>query len=644
MQESTPSTRTMSGIIRVSLKGTGFVRQEDPKLEAIEIDRRDLNTALHGDTVTIELRGTNRYGKPSGVVTSVTKRSKRGFAGELKFGGGEWFVKASDPKMYTTIIIPERELHGAQKGDKVFAKITKWTDGTKLPLGAVERVLGRAGEHNAEMEGIILERGFDSSFPADIERDAEALRATGITADEAAKRRDMRGTLTMTIDPADAKDFDDALSFKRLDNGHFEIGVHIADVSHYVRPKTRLDEEARERATSVYLVDRTIPMLPEALSNDMCSLNPNVDRLAFSAIFEMDIKGQVYARWFGKTIINSDKRFAYEEAQRVLDDGAGPYFEELTIMNTIAKALTAERLRAGAITMETEEIKFKLDETGKPISVYIKERGDTNKLIEEFMLLANKEVAIYGSHGADAKERPFIYRIHDTPAEDKIIALKEYLKLLGYSLNERRGTIPPEEFNRLFAELEGTNEKASVQSVVIRSMQKAIYSTKNIGHYGLAFPFYTHFTSPIRRYPDIMAHRMLETYLNGGHISAEMAASFQKTAEHSTEREIEAADAERSSIKYKQIEYMAERVGQEFDGIVTGLSEWGMYIAEKTTRAEGFVRLKDIPGKQFIYDPKAYLVRDAANDTNIRIGDEVRIRMEKADAEKQTLDYSLVMA
>lgn len=633
---------SQTGVIRISLKGTGFVRQEDTKLDSIEIDRRDLNTALHGDTVTVVLAGKNRYGKPAGKVTEIVKRSKRGFAGAVVQDDGEFLLKPSDPKMYTKIILPKEKLNGAKIGDKVFVTIEKWTDGTKMPFGSVAKVLGKAGTHEAEMQGIILERGFDSTFPSDVERDAKQLKTGGITEAEIAKRRDMRTVTTFTIDPVDAKDFDDALSFQRLPSGNFEIGIHIADVSHYVKPKTRLDTEAFDRATSVYLVDRTIPMLPEVLSNDLCSLNPGEDKLTFGAVFEMDMNGQVHKRWFGKTVIHSNKRFAYEEAQAVLDKGEGLYFTELDTLNKIAKKLTTERIRAGAITMETEEIKFKLDENGKPLSVYIKERGDTNKLIEEFMLLANKEVAKFGSKDKNKKERPFIYRIHDLPDEDKLATLKEYLKLLGYTLNERRGIIPPEEFNRLFKELEGKNEKASIQTSVIRTMQKAVYSTKNVGHYGLAFPFYTHFTSPIRRYPDIIAHRLLEQYLAGEHVAAEKAHLYQKMAEHSTEREIEAAEAERASVKYKQVEYMSERIGQDFTGIITGLTEWGMYVAEKTTRAEGFVRIKEIETGNFTYDPKHFVLRDANSSTIMRVGDEVAIRIKQVDVERQTIDYILI--
>lgn len=633
--KSTDSTAV--GRIRITGKGSGFVRLEDAKKDDVEIPRESLNTALHGDTVRV-LVGRKNFGK----VLEVIRRAKRGFAGELIRKNGEYLLKPSDPKMYTYISIPEKGLNDAEVGDKIFVTISHWTNGNLAPLGIIERVLGRAGEHEAEMQGIILERGFDSSFPAAVEHEAEKLKMRGVSDEEIQRRRDMRNVTTFTIDPADAKDFDDALSFQKLPNGHVEVGIHIADVAHYVVPGTQLDREAFERATSVYLVDRTIPMLPEVLSNDLCSLNPNEDKLTFSAIFELDMNGHIHNQWFGRTIIHSDKRFAYEEAQKVLDAGAGPFYDELFTLNSIAKKLTAARVKEGAIVMETEEIKFKLDDHGKPVSVYIKERGDTNKLIEEFMLLANKGVALYGGKDKTKKDRVFIYRIHAKPDKDKVKDLKAYLNLLGYELAEHKGVVHPTEFNRLLDELEGKNEKNTIQSIVIRSMQKAVYSTKNVGHYGLAFSYYTHFTSPIRRYPDIIAHRLLDSYLRGERIPAEMAHKYEKMAAHSTEREIEAAEAERASVKLKQVEYMSERVGQDFAGIVTGLTEFGLYVAEKTTRAEGLVKLRDIEHDQYTYDEKQFVLRGRNSSRMIRIGDEVAIRVARVDLERQTIDYALL--
>lgn len=660
-QKSGPQTKTVTGIIKLSQRGTGYVKMNDLKdtdgkpLD-IEVGFDSLNMALHGDTVIVAMGGKTSQGKTKGKILEVVKRAKRGFAGTIISVKDELMLKPSDSRMYTYISIPQKSANGAKVGDKVFVKIIRWSGMEHKPLGEVVRVLGKAGEHEAEMQGIILERGFESEFPPAVEAEAHRIKAAGVSSDEISKRRDMRDVTTFTIDPEDAKDFDDALSFQKLPNGNFEIGVHIADVSHYVQPKTALDIEALERATSVYLVDRTIPMLPEVLSNDLCSLNPNEDKLTMSAVFEMDMNGKVLKDWFGRTIINSDKRFSYEEAQGVLDagkparpddptssrSGGGLYFDELNTLNQIAKKLTKGRINEGAIMMETDEVKFKLDERGKPISVFIKQRGDTNKLIEEFMLLANKHVAKYGSKGSDGLDRVFLYRIHGEPDQEKIKALKEYLKLLGYDLPDKGGKVNPKEFNRLFAELEGQNEQSTIQSVVVRSMQKAIYSVKNIGHYGLAFDFYTHFTSPIRRYPDIIAHRLLEDYLSGKKFGKERNLAFEKMAEHCSMREVEAAEAERASVKYKQIEYMAERIGQEFDGVITGFADWGMYVAEKTTRSEGAVRLRDITTDIFAYNEKKMVLIGQKSGRIMRIGDNLRIAVKAVDVEKQLIDYILV--
>lgn len=641
-KKDTPS-KSLAGTIRVSQRGTGYFRLPEGKADA-EISYDDLGTALHGDSVKIEtIGGKTRDGGPRAKVLEVTKRAKRGFAGELVHNGEDYALKASDPRMYTRISIPKKMAKGAKVGDKIFVMLTKWTSMKSTPLGKVERILGRAGEHEAEMQGIILERGFESEFPTEVEREAEKIKHTPLSDAEINRRRDMRHVTTFTIDPEDAKDFDDALSFRKLENGKFEVGIHIADVSHYVIPGTNLDKEALERATSVYLVDRTIPMLPEILSNDLCSLNPNEDKLAMSAVFEIDSAGHVLKEWFGKTIINSDKRFTYENAQKVLDDGKGEFYDELNTLNQIAKKLNTQRVKDGAILMESDEVKFKLDDAGKPVSVYIKVRGDTNKLIEEFMLLANRRVAKWGGKDKEGKDRVFIYRIHDEPDKEKVKMLKEYLKLLGFDLAEQKGVVKPHEWNRLFHDLEGRAERDTIQTTVIRSMQKAIYSTKNLGHYGLAFEFYTHFTSPIRRYPDIIAHRLLMDYVNGVKTPNDHMAKYQKMSEHCSMREVEAAEAERASIKYKQMEYMAERIGQEFDGIVTGINDWGMYVGEKTTKSEGVIRLRDIIADSFLYEEKKLMLVGKKTGQELRIGDNVRIIVKNVNIEKQQIDYSLVL-
>jgi ribonuclease R len=633
----------ISGIIRVSQRGTGYFRLPGETKVDAEISYDDLGTALHGDTVSVTvIPGRTRDGGPKARVLKVTKRAKRGFAGELIHPGKVYALKASDPRMYVRIEIPKKDLGGAQVGDKIFVTLTAWRNMHVAPLGKVARVLGRAGEHEAEMQGIILERGFESGFPADVEREAEKIKRTPLSDAEIKKRRDMRGITTFTIDPEDAKDFDDALSFRTLPNNHVEVGIHIADVSHYVTPGTALDKEALDRATSVYLVDRTIPMLPEILSNDLCSLNPHEDKLAMSAIFEMDMQGTIIKEWFGKTIINSNKRFTYEGAQKVLNDGTGDFFHELDTLNKIAKKLNAERIKAGAILMETDEVKFKLDAAGKPISVFIKVRGDTNKLIEEFMLLANRRVAKWGAKNKEGKDRVFIYRIHDEPDKEKIKMLKDYLKLLGFDLAEKNGVVKAHELNRLFKDLEGRAERDTIQSTVIRSMQKAVYSTKNLGHFGLAFEFYTHFTSPIRRYPDIIAHRLLMDYLSGHIIPGDKMAYYQHLAEHSSMREVEAAEAERASVKYKQLQYLAERIGQPMQGVITGINEWGMYVGELTTRAEGVIRLRDISEDRFTFIEKQLMLVGEKSGKILRVGDRLDIVIKSVDLEKQQIDYSFV--
>ena len=635
--QNNTNKREKIGNIRITQKGVGYLKGDTK--EGIEIPSGFLGLALHGDTVKVVINGGRKGGPETGEVVEVVKRAKRGFSGKIIKENGEFFLEASDARMPFNILIPEKELGGATDGDKVFVSINKWTSRKKLPMGTVEKVLGRHGEHNAEMEGIILEKGFFSTFPKEVEDEARKIKEKGF-ADEISNRRDMRGTTTFTIDPVDAKDFDDALSFKKLGDGKYEVGIHIADVAFFVRPGTALDKEALERATSVYLVDRTIPMLPEILSNDLCSLNPHEKKLAFSAIFELDEKGNVLKEWFGRTIINSDKRFSYEEAQEVLNKGEGIFFEELDILNKMAKELTKERIKAGALLMEQDEVKFRLDENGVPIDVYTKTRGDTNKMIEEFMLLANRRVATWGSFDENKKDRLFIYRIHEDPDKDKIKDVVAFLKLLGYDVPIQKGYVDPREFNKLFAKLEGKPEKDTVQSVVIRSMQKAIYSTKNTtGHYGLAFKYYTHFTSPIRRYPDVIAHRMLDIYLSGQSIPKEKRAMYEDMAVHSSERERDAQEAERTSIKYKQVEYMSTRIGQRFVGVVTGITDWGIYVAEEKSRAEGMIKLRDLAGDYYTYDEKKMVVSGKKSKHAIRIGDKINIKVKKADKEEGVIDY-----
>lgn len=633
------------GTLFVSPKHIGYVRTSELD-ESVEVKTELLGTGLHGDKVIVKVTGINQYNNPIGEIVEIVRRAKVGYAGTYKKDEhGHMIVEPSDPKNHIHIEIIENEF-GAVEGDKVFVKIVNWDNQSVSPKGIIKQVLGKPFENNAEMLGISMEKGFDSNYPPEVDKEAEEIKKHSQTDDSLknnlANRRDMRGTTTFTIDPADAKDFDDALSFKKLDNGNYEVGIHIADVSHYVTPGSALDHEAFKRQTSVYLVDRTIPMLPEILSNDLCSLNPNEDKLTMSAVFEVDNNGNVHNEWFGKTIIHSDKRFTYENAQETISKKSGDFFEELDTLNNIAKKLTAARMEAGAIALDQEEVKFKLDANGVPIGVYIKERGDTNKLIEEFMLLANRKVAEYVAKRAEKKANVFVYRVHDLPDEDKMQELANFLKTLGYPMKIRDGIIPSKDLNQLMKKLEDSEFKDTVHTAIIRSMAKAVYSTKNIGHYGLAFKYYTHFTSPIRRYPDVMVHRFMQAYLTNTEVPEEEWASYAKTCEYASSREKEAADAERASIKYKQVEYMTYHIGEEFDGVVTGISRNGIFVEDKSTKCEGMVRLKDLGKDFFSFDEKKNQIIGRNTKKVFRLGTNVRIKVLQADLTKKIIDYVLV--
>lgn len=635
-------SRTIEGIIHISHKGTGLIRLIKENIE-IEIEHNFLKTACNGDTVIAMLHPQKKGEALSGEVIKILNRSKKGYAGILEKENDTYFLIPSDLKMYSDIIIPESKLNGAKIGQKVFATITDWADAKKAPIGEIEKVLGMPMEHNAEMEAIAMEKGFNATFYPTVLKEAEKISRDGITKHDIKNRRDLRGTKTFTIDPIDAKDFDDAISFKKLSNNNFEIGIHIADVSHYVRTGTVLDTEARKRGTSVYLVDRTIPMLPEELSNGLCSLNPNVDRLTFGAIFELDSNGIIHKEWFGRTIIHSDKRFSYEEAQKILDKKSGIFYEELNILNKIAKKLLKKRFENGAISLEQDEVKFKLDKDGVPLSVYIKERGDTNKLIEEFMLLANRRVAEFMSRkNKDGTTGVFLYRVHDFPNKEKIKDLASFLKKLGHKVILKNGIIPSGEINKLITKLEHSPIRDTINTAIIKTMAKAIYSTKNIGHYGLGFKYYTHFTSPIRRYPDVIVHRLLSDFLENKPIPKERWFEYEQMSQEASLREKEAAEAERASIKYKQVEYMSTRINQKYEGTITGVTEWGLYVEDKLTKCEGMVRMRDLKDDYYTFNKEGMSIKGKRNHRKYTFGDKVKFRVKNTDMNKKIIDYELV--
>ena len=640
-----PPKHEVEGTIRVTAKGVGYVEVEGMK-EDIEVDGSDLNTALDKDRVMIILHGKSMSSRQGGEVTKVLYRNKTRFAGVILREGGSYFLVPDDFRMYKNILIPKQHLHEAKEGDKVFVEMTNWDDPKREPLGEVKKVLGKPDDNNAEMEAIVLERGFDTTFDPHIEEAALTIPQE-ISAEEFTKRRDFRPNkysgLTFTIDPKDAKDFDDALSWKKLSNGNIEVGVHIADVSHYVTPNSTIDKEAVKRATSVYLVDRTIPMLPERLSNGICSLVPDQDRLTFSAVFTMNAEGEVIEEWFGRTVIHSQKRFTYEEAQGVIDTKKGPCVEALLSLNTIAKIVREKRMHNGAIAFEAEEVKFELDERGKPLRVYRKVIQDTNKLIEEFMLLANKHVAHLIATKDKRAESVFVYRVHDAPNEDRIRDLREFLKSIGFELKlDKNMQVSSQSINTMLESVRGAAEESMIQMATVRAMAKAVYTTKNIGHYGLGFEYYTHFTSPIRRYPDLMVHRLLAHYLEGKQVPKKTLEEQERLARYCSQMEVQAADAERASIKYKQCEYFSERIGIELAGTISGVTEWGIYVEDVDTKAEGMVHVKDIPSDFYFFEEKNYRLVGKNNGKIYRLGDKVRVKVATVDLKRKLIGMKLV--
>lgn len=653
------SPQTFEGPIAITRTGKGFFTY-DPEQDDIFIPGENLHGAFPGDLVRVRVTGTDKDAKTGkdrmiGVVEEVTRRSRTTFVGklvsgaELKLNAADTYLMPDWKKMYVPFLVTGQSL---PIGQKVVVRFSGWGKDAEFPAASLEEIIGPAGEHETEMRALALGSGFRSDFPPGVVHEAEALEQDGqkLLAAEAASaikdgtRRDFRGVTTFTIDPFTAKDFDDALSIQKLADGNTEIGIHIADVSFFVRPGTSIDTEARERATSVYMVDRTIPMLPEVLSTDLCSLNPNEDRLAVSAVFTLDNEAKIIDRWFGQTVIHSDKRFTYENAQEVLDSQSGEFLEELNAMNVLAGKMRTRRSAAGSIAFDTPEVKIELNNEGKPISVTLKERKATNLLIEDFMLLANVEVATWlteETKKAGLSTMP-IYRIHDQPDAERIINLSQFLKVLGYHLEEHNGHVTGQALNALLASVVGKPEEYLIKVAALRSMAKAIYATRNIGHFGLAFAFYTHFTSPIRRYPDLLVHRMLKHFTGSVPMHTKEFSEFDSLALHSSEREVSAAEAERDSIKMKQVEYLEGRIGEVFSAVISGVSDRGLYVELDETRAEGMVRMREIGQDYFTYDEKRYRLIGERTKVQYALGDRVQVELVAARVAEKELDFKLV--
>lgn len=656
-----PQGAIYEGPISVIRSGKGFFKIPDSDDEELFVPGENLGTAFPGDTVKIQVSGTNVDPKSgeeraTGNVIGIVKRARETFVGQIvpsdpanDFGlPGQFFLIPDMKKMYTPFLMMGDSM---PIGQKVVARFQGWEKGQLRPSATLDEIIGPAGVHETEMRALALSQGFHSNFPPGVEKEAAELDVSGkgqlagevSAAVASGARKDFREVTTFTIDPYDAKDFDDALSVRVLPDGNTEVGVHIADVSFYVRPGTAIDDEARERATSVYLVDRTIPMLPEVLSNNLCSLNPNEDRLAVSAVFVLDKNAQIKEKWFGETVIHSDKRFTYEDAQEVIDTNEGEYLTELVTLRDLADKIRARRVQSGAIAFDTPEIKVKLDETGKPIEVILKERKATNLLIEDFMLLANEHVSEYLSEKgvASGLEGSVVYRVHDVPDADRIENLTQFLKVLGYHLDSQNGKVKGTAINDLLKQVEGKPEEYLIKVAALRSMAKAVYTTKNIGHFGLAFEFYSHFTSPIRRYPDLLTHRMVKHYAERVKITKEEVAELETLAKHSSEREVSAAEAERDSVKMKLVEFMADKIGQEFDAVISGVSDRGLYVELKETHAEGLLNVRNLGDDYFEHDQKRYRLVGRRTKKEYALGDPIRVKLVAARVQDKELDFAL---
>jgi len=629
----------IEGRIDMTNRGAGYIVCEN-LIEDVFIPPRSMNRALHGDIVKAGLVIRKKGRRLEAEVLEVIKRAKTEFVGTVELHERFAFVVPDDKKMFVDIFIPGKELGKVINGEKVVAELVDWEESSNKPTGKIIDVLGMAGENEVEMHSILAEFGLPYSFDKKVLEAAEKVPGE-ISAKEIKKRRDMRDKVTFTIDPDDAKDFDDALSFEKVEENLWEIGVHIADVTHYIEKDSFLDREAYERATSVYLVDRVVPMLPERLSNELCSLTPETDKLCFSAVFLINEKAEIKKRWFGRTVIHSNKRFTYDSAQQVLDKKEGKFKDELIHLNELAKKLREKRFHSGSIGFDSLEVKFELDKKGNPIGIKFKQHGETNELIEEFMLLANREVAEYVNRKkSNGKLNTFIYRIHDNPDPEKINQFKNFVAKFGHGFNPKSNKNISASFNKLFKEIEGKTEEYVIEQMAIRTMAKATYSTKNVGHYGLGFKDYSHFTSPIRRYPDMMVHRLLQHYLDGG--KSPDSEPFEEDCKQCSRMERLSVEAERASIKYKQVQYLQDKIGQTYEGIVSGMNDYGIFVELTENKCEGMIRLREIEDDYYYFDSKEFSVKGSRRGKEFNIGDKVSIIIKKADLIKKQLDFKLV--